>query len=177
MLIIEEGKLKHTHTHRHIHKRSIAHSNLQAMPLLDLRLRQEEQLLSHISKIERRQANPPGLASSKFEKEFQASVCLLLVELCEKFTFYGIVCNMLLFCTIKLGYHNYEAAMLNVCFAGACTVAPVLMGWLAEHPVGRNRLVYLCTLLHFIGRYHFLGAPYGSWQLFPNVDGVHMMAL
>ncbi|XP_039180878.1 solute carrier family 15 member 5 isoform X3 [Crotalus tigris] len=121
------------------------------MPLLDLRLRQEERLLSHISKVERRQTNPLGLTSSKFEKEFQAMVCLLLVELCEKFTFYGIVCNMLLFCTIKLGYHNYEAAMLNVCFAGACTVAPVLMGWLAEHPVGQIRLVYLCALLHFIG--------------------------
>ncbi|XP_032076989.1 solute carrier family 15 member 5-like [Thamnophis elegans] len=122
------------------------------MPLVDLRLRQDEQLLNHVSKIERRPANAPlGLASSKFEKEFQAMVCLLLVELCEKFTFYGIVCNMILFCTIKLGYHNYEAAMLNVCFAGACTVAPVLMGWLAEHPVGRIRLVYLCAVLHFIG--------------------------
>ncbi|XP_026558908.1 solute carrier family 15 member 5 [Pseudonaja textilis] len=121
------------------------------MPLLDLRPGQDKQLLNHVFKIERRQSNPFGLASSKFEKEFQAMVCLLLVELCEKFTFYGIVCNMILFYTIKLGYHNHEAAMLNVCFAGACTVAPVLVGWLAEHPVGRIRLVYMCALLHFIG--------------------------
>ncbi|KAM6436957.1 solute carrier family 15 member 5 isoform 1-T1 [Liasis olivaceus] len=121
------------------------------MPLLDSRLGQDEQLLNHVSKNERRKANPLGLAGLMFEKEFQVMVCLLLVELCEKFTFFGIVCNMLLFCTIKLEYHNYEAAMLNICFVGACMVTPVLMGWLAEHPVGRIRLVYLCALLHFIG--------------------------
>ncbi|XP_062990495.1 solute carrier family 15 member 5 [Elgaria multicarinata webbii] len=124
------------------------------MPLLDVRLMQDEQLLDQISKEEGRKSTPNqvgGVTGSTFLKEFQVMICLMLVDLCEKFTFYGIVCNMILFCTVKLGYHNYQAAVINLCFVGACMVTPVLMGWLAECPVGRIRLVYICALLHFIG--------------------------
>ncbi|KAJ6659952.1 hypothetical protein lerEdw1_018149 [Lerista edwardsae] len=88
---------------------------------------------------------------SKSPKELQVTICLLLVELCEKFTFFGIVCNMILFCTIKLGYCNYQAVIINLGFVGACMVTPVLMGWLAECLVERIKLVYMCALLHFIG--------------------------
>ncbi|XP_044872890.1 solute carrier family 15 member 5 isoform X6 [Mauremys mutica] len=73
------------------------------------------------------------------------------MELCERFTFFGIVCNMILFCTIKLGYPNYQAAIINMCFVGASMLSPVFMGWLAEHLVGRIKLVYICIFLHFLG--------------------------
>uniref|UniRef100_A0A8D2L318 Solute carrier family 15 member 5 n=1 Tax=Varanus komodoensis TaxID=61221 RepID=A0A8D2L318_VARKO len=124
------------------------------MPLTDIRLTQDEQLLNLLSKEGRRKSTgnqADGITSATFQKELWVTICLLLVDLCEKFAFYGIVCNMILFCTIKLGYHNYQAAMLNLCFVGACMTTPILMGWLAECPVGRIRLVYICTLLHFIG--------------------------
>ncbi|XP_072097505.1 solute carrier family 15 member 5 [Mobula birostris] len=84
-------------------------------------------------------------------KKVQIVVCLLSVELCERFTHLGIVCNMILFCTMKLGYENYEAAMVNLCFIGANTLTPVLMGWLVESCMGRTTVVYICALLHFIG--------------------------
>ncbi|XP_056367626.1 solute carrier family 15 member 5 [Oenanthe melanoleuca] len=85
------------------------------------------------------------------EKKLQEAVCVLLVELCERFTFFGIVCNMILFCTAKLGYRSHQAAMVNMCFVGTSTLSPVLLGWLAEHLVGRVRLVCICMLLHFLG--------------------------
>ncbi|NXO83617.1 S15A5 protein, partial [Sitta europaea] len=84
-------------------------------------------------------------------KKLQEAVCVLLVELCERFTFFGIVCNMILFCTARLGYRTYQAAMLNMCFVGSSTLSPVLVGWLAEHLVGRAKLVCICTGLHFLG--------------------------
>ncbi|XP_053112806.1 solute carrier family 15 member 5 [Hemicordylus capensis] len=127
------------------------------MPLKDAKASQDKQLLDCISEKARRRKRFPAdgqvgrVCGSKALSELQVTIYLLLVELCEKFTFLGVVCNMILFCTIKLGYHNYQAAMINLCFVGACMVTPVLMSWLAECLVGRIKLVYICTLLHFIG--------------------------
>ncbi|XP_066580602.1 solute carrier family 15 member 5 [Amia ocellicauda] len=84
-------------------------------------------------------------------KKLQVIVCILLVELCERFTFFGIVCNMILFCTIKLGYDNYQAATVNLAFVGTSTLTPVLVGWFAESCLGRTKVLYLCALLHFFG--------------------------
>ncbi|KAM4573447.1 solute carrier family 15 member 5 [Odontesthes bonariensis] len=87
----------------------------------------------------------------KSRKKLQVIICVLLVELCERFTFFGIVCNMILFCTVKLGYDNYLAATVNLCFIGASTLTPVLVGWFAETCLGRTKVLYLCALLHFFG--------------------------
>ncbi|XP_078276204.1 solute carrier family 15 member 5 [Rhinoraja longicauda] len=84
-------------------------------------------------------------------KKVQIVLCLLLVELCERFTHLGIVCNMVLFCTLKLGCRNHQAAMVNLCFVGANTLTPVLMGWLVDSCMKRTVLVYICVLLHFTG--------------------------
>lgn len=73
------------------------------------------------------------------------------MELCERFTFFGIVCNTILFCTVKLGYDNYLAATVNLCFIGASTLTPVLAGWFAETCLGRSKVLYLCAFLHFFG--------------------------
>ncbi|NXY86428.1 S15A5 protein, partial [Alcedo cyanopectus] len=88
---------------------------------------------------------------SRPRKKLQEAVCVLLVELCERFTFFGIVCNMILFCTVQLGYPNSQAAVVNMCFVGTSMLTPVLVGWLAECLVGRIKLVYTCMFLHFLG--------------------------
>lgn len=87
----------------------------------------------------------------KSRKKLQVIVCVLLVELCERFTFFGIVCNMILFCTVKLGYSHYLAATVNLCFVGASTLTPVLVGWFADTCLGRTKVLYLCSFLHFFG--------------------------
>uniref|UniRef100_I3JWD4 Solute carrier family 15 member 5 n=1 Tax=Oreochromis niloticus TaxID=8128 RepID=I3JWD4_ORENI len=87
----------------------------------------------------------------KSRKKLQVIICVLLVELFERFTFLGIVCNMILFCTVKLGYDNYLAATVNLCFIGASTLTPVLVGWFAEACLGRTKVLYVCAFLHFFG--------------------------
>ncbi|KAG7522964.1 solute carrier family 15 member 5 [Solea senegalensis] len=95
---------------------------------------------------------PPGQGQPrKSRKKLQVIVCVLLVELCERFAFFGIVCNTILFCTVKLGYDNYLAATVNLCFVGASTLTPVLVGWFAETCFGRTKVLYLCAVLHFFG--------------------------
>ncbi|KAJ3596588.1 hypothetical protein NHX12_002993 [Muraenolepis orangiensis] len=92
-----------------------------------------------------------GTPQKKSRKKLQAIICILLVELCERFTFFGIVCNMILFCTVKLGYGNHLAATVNLCFVGVSTLTPVLVGWFAETYLGRTKVLYVCAFLHFIG--------------------------
>ncbi|XP_039379736.1 solute carrier family 15 member 5 isoform X10 [Mauremys reevesii] len=126
------------------------------MPVTDLRDLQEKQLLNHAAEREKRKFSRKGKhdgdsSGFKSQKKLQVAICLLLMELCERFTFFGIVCNMILFCTIKLGYPNYQAAIINMCFVGASMLSPVFMGWLAEHLVGRIKLVYISIFLHFLG--------------------------
>lgn len=91
----------------------------------------------------------------KSRKKLQVIICVLLVELCERFTFFGIVCNTIIFCTVKLGYDNYLAATVNLCFIGASTLTPVLVGWFAETCLGRSKVLYICAFLHFFGKTQF----------------------
>ncbi|XP_055078207.1 solute carrier family 15 member 5 [Periophthalmus magnuspinnatus] len=98
-----------------------------------------------------RSPQPELRTSRKSRKKLQVIICVLLVELCERFTFFGIVCNMILFCTVKLGYDNYLAAFINLMFVGATTLTPVLVGWFAETYLGRTKVLYLCAFLHFFG--------------------------
>ncbi|XP_031417643.2 solute carrier family 15 member 5 [Clupea harengus] len=112
----------------------------------------EAHLLRRVSTTRR----PSGMAlpyskPRHTSKKLQVIICVLLVELCERFTFFGIVCNMILFCTIKLGYDNHQAAIVNLCFVGASTLTPVLVGWFAETCLGRTKVLSICALLHFIG--------------------------
>ncbi|NWI88718.1 S15A5 protein, partial [Pitta sordida] len=124
------------------------------MPDVDRGDMQEKGFLNHTTDKEQRLL--PGRSNhdeklSQHEKKLQEAICVLLVELCERFTFFGIVCNMILFCTVKLGYPNYQAAIVNMCFVGTSMLTPVLVGWLAECLVGRIKLVCICMVLHFLG--------------------------
>ncbi|XDA74935.1 hypothetical protein R6Z07M_005158 [Ovis aries] len=91
------------------------------------------------------------LFSSYSVKKIQVGICLFLVELCERFTFFEVVCNMIPFCTVKLGYRNYQAAILKLCFIGVSILTQVFSGWLADVCLGRNKLVHICLFLHFLG--------------------------
>lgn len=101
--------------------------------------------ISHMPHLDQRPRKKPC-------KKLQVIICVLLVELFERFTFFGIVCNMILFCTVKLGYDNYLAATVNLCFIGASTLTPVLVGWFAEACLGRTKVLYVCAFLHFFGK-------------------------
>ncbi|NXK71821.1 S15A5 protein, partial [Amazona guildingii] len=124
------------------------------MPDADRKDMKEKHLLNHTADKEKQPlsegSNHAGNVSQP-QKKLQEAICVLLVELCERFTFFGIVCNMILFCTVKLGYRNYQAAIVNMCFVGTSMLTPVLVGWLAECLVGRIKLVCICMFLHFLG--------------------------
>ncbi|XP_067861437.1 solute carrier family 15 member 5 [Heptranchias perlo] len=124
------------------------------MAVVDLKNLQETDCLNPSKwrrRKQRRFKSEQSAGTRYSRKKWQIVICLLSVELCERFTYFGIVCNMILFCTVKLGYKNYQAAIVNLCFVGASTLTPVLVGWFVESCMGRTKVVYICALLHFVG--------------------------
>lgn len=79
---------------------------------------------------------------------------------------------MIIFCTVKLGYNNYLAATVNLCFVGASTLTPVLAGWFAETCLGRTKVLYLCAFLHFFGKTQQIKGCY----MLSDVMKVHLVS-
>ncbi|XP_045867912.1 solute carrier family 15 member 5 [Meles meles] len=121
------------------------------MSVIDFKTMDEKLSLYHSCEKEKTQRHTGYFASTYAVKKIRVGICLLLVEMCERFTFFEVVCNMIPFCTVKLGYPNYQAAILNLCFIGTSIISPIFAGWLADVCLGRNKLVYACLCLHFLG--------------------------
>lgn len=128
-----------------------SYSKSIVMSVADFKITDEKVSLNHSIETEKTVRHTDYFSSSYSMNKLQVGICLLLVELCERFTFFEVVCNMIPFCTVKLGYHNYQAAILNLCFTGTSLLTPVFAGWLADVCLGRNKLVYICLFLHFLG--------------------------
>ncbi|KAM5253794.1 LOW QUALITY PROTEIN: solute carrier family 15 member 5 [Hipposideros larvatus] len=121
------------------------------MPVIDSKITEEKVPLNHGIEKEKTIRHIGYFYLSYSMKKNWAGICLLLVELCERFTFFEVICNMIPFCTVKPGYCNYQAAILNLCFIGTSRLTPVFAGWFADVCLGRNKLVYSCLFLHFLG--------------------------
>ncbi|KAM8777522.1 LOW QUALITY PROTEIN: solute carrier family 15 member 5 [Rhynchonycteris naso] len=118
---------------------------------VDFKTTKENLPLNHSVEKEENIRHIGVFSSLSSVKKIQTGICLLLVELlCEGFTVFEVVCNMIPFCTVKLGYHNYTA-ILNLCFLRTSTLTPLFAEWFADVCLGRNNLVYIYLFLHFLG--------------------------
>ena len=45
---------------------------------------------------------------------------ILSTELCERLAYYGVVANLVLFCTSKLDFSSNDAATISLVFSGVC---------------------------------------------------------
>ncbi|XP_044535008.1 solute carrier family 15 member 5 [Gracilinanus agilis] len=138
------------------------------MPVKNFQKLQEKLLLNYRKEREKKR-DDSDFSVLQTKKKLQARICWLLVQLCERFTFFAIVCNMIIFCTVKLGYHNYQAVIVNLSFIGTSMLTPVFVGWLADTCLERTKLVYICSFLHFVGAMNSQGVAVSSSRSQPAV--------
>ncbi|KAJ7372466.1 hypothetical protein OS493_018973 [Desmophyllum pertusum] len=84
-------------------------------------------------------------------QKFIVTLCILVTELCERLTFYGVTANLLLFSSSELKLAAPWPSTINYLFQGTCYLIPLLGGWLADTYMGRFNTIYGSSLLYVVG--------------------------
>lgn len=79
------------------------------------------------------------------------TLCILVTELCERLTFYGLTGNLVLFCSSELNLETPWPSTVSYLFQGTCFLIPLFGGWLADAHLGRYNTIYGSSLLYVVG--------------------------
>lgn len=78
-------------------------------------------------------------------------LCILVIELCERLTYFGITVNMVFYCQNVLKLASPLPSTINLIFQGACYFIPIVGGYVADTMIGRYNTIYGCSLLYILG--------------------------
>jgi len=81
------------------------------------------------------------------------SVCIfiLLTELCERITYYGITGSMKIFLTNHLGFQNTKASQMTTTMSALVYVTPFIGGYIADTMWGRFKAILVFASIYMIG--------------------------
>lgn len=90
---------------------------------------------------------------------------LFMIELWERFGYYGMAILLVLFMKDYLGFSDTRATLTWGAFAAMVYAIPAIGGWLGDKVLGARRMVILGTTILAIG-YLMLAIPGPNWLLF-----------
>lgn len=77
---------------------------------------------------------------------------LLIVNILERFAYYGLLCNLVLSFTKKpLFWESFNATTIIFIFLGTSHLSSVVGGWIADSYLGRYATVFLSLILYIAG--------------------------
>src|ERR1700712_1451017 len=88
----------------------------------------------------------------------QSFSVVLLIELWERFGYYGMQAILLLFMVQQLGFRDREANLLWGAFAALTYAAPAVGGWIGDSVLGSRRTMLLGAMTLALG-YLFMSLP------------------
>ncbi len=97
-------------------------------------------------------------------------VTLFLIEMWERFGYYGMTAVVVLFMVQKLGYTDDRANLTFGAFSAMAYAVPAVGGWIGDRVLGSRRTALLGAILLAIG-YALLAIPYPG-ILFPALSVV-----
>lgn len=93
-------------------------------------------------------------------------VLLLIVNTLERFTFYGLICNFILYLNKDpLTWESYNASLILLIFLGITHVSSVLGGWIADSFLGKFPTLFLSFIIYIIGYIPYPLIAYDSNKL------------
>jgi POT family proton-dependent oligopeptide transporter len=96
---------------------------------------------------------------------------IFIVELWERFGYYGMASIFILFMVEKIGFADVEANLVWGAFAGLIYAAPAIGGWVGDHVLGTRRTLPIGASVLALG-YLLLGIPSDDTGLFYLSMGV-----
>src|SRR3978361_1774036 len=81
----------------------------------------------------------------------QSFSVVLLIELWERFGYYGMQAILLLFMVQQLGFRDREANLLWGAFAALTYAAPAVGGWIGDSVLGSRRTILLGPVSRDLG--------------------------
>lgn len=94
----------------------------------------------------------------------QSFSVVLLIELWERFGYYGMQAILLLFMVQQLGFRDSQANLLWGAFAALTYAAPAIGGWIGDQVLGSRRTMLMGAATLALG-YLFLSLPVGGTLL------------
>ncbi|XP_059157142.1 solute carrier family 15 member 4-like [Physella acuta] len=91
---------------------------------------------------------------------------ILLVEMCERMAYYGVVANLVLFCTSVLDYTSNEATNISLIFTGSVYLIPIIGGLIADSWSNRFNVIFGSGLIYLCGLFLVVCAAINYQNLF-----------
>lgn len=95
-------------------------------------------------------------------KKRRAFVALFMIEMWERFGFYGMQVLIVVFTINYLGFQDQRANLTWGAFAAMIYITPVLGGWIGDRVLGARRTTLLGGIVLAFG-YAMLSTPWGEW--------------
>ncbi|KNC81492.1 hypothetical protein SARC_06180 [Sphaeroforma arctica JP610] len=90
---------------------------------------------------------------------WRVCVFILLVEMCERLTYYTIAGSQRNFLE-NTGYSNFQSTSINSAFTLLCYVTPLAGGWIADSVLGRYKTIALFASIYLCGTFVTAVAAY-----------------
>ncbi len=91
--------------------------------------------------------------------------CLFLIEMWERFGFYGMQILIVIFLIQFMGFHDTRANLTWGAFAAMIYTTPIIGGWIGDRILGTRRTTMLGAIVLAIG-YLLLALPAARWFIF-----------
>ncbi|CAE6076251.1 unnamed protein product [Arabidopsis arenosa] len=96
-------------------------------------------------------ADSTSIIKKRTKGGWNAAVFIIVVEMAERFAFYGLASNLITFLTNELGQSTATAAKHINTWIGVSCMFPILGAFLADSILGRFKTVLLTSFIYLLG--------------------------
>ncbi|VVB05657.1 unnamed protein product [Arabis nemorensis] len=96
-------------------------------------------------------ADSTSIVNKQTKGGWNAAIFIIVVEIAERFAFYGLASNLITFLTNELGQSTATAAKQINTWIGVSCMFPILGAFLADSILGRFKTVLLTSFIYLLG--------------------------
>lgn len=119
------------------------------------RKKQQQQRISNGNNDQQQYLDQLLTAISDRRTKFQQNASFIIILSCnalERFAFYGLVCNYVLYLNKRpLNWESYNASLVLLLMLGLCNISSFFGGWIADSRIGKFKTIALSYLIYIVG--------------------------